>query len=502
MRKRFRSNKQSDNFLPVAIDELEQLLQNNFPNNPDLTFSTYSHHGKKIAVFFIAYMVESEKVENYLLKPLLQMEMDWTTEAVLNEIPLSSGKKTTSLDDVLYDILLGKVFLYIEREKEFIEYVLLNKEKRSLEKAETESLVLGPKIAFTESLVSNLNIIRWRIRSTDLVLEEISIGKTIQREVRMIYMKSIANENDVNTMRQRLQDLDVDEVEDSSVLSQYIEDSSSNLFPQFDTTELPDRFTYAVTKGKIGLLVENSPSGLIAPATLFSFLESTEDLYMRWQAGSFLRFVRFLAMFFSIIVTPAYVAIITYHYEIIPTQLLLSVGESRAAVPFPPLLEALLIEFMIELLREAGARLPTKVGQTMGIVGGIVIGQAAVQAGITSNILIIVVAMSALASFTSPSYLLGTTVRLIRFPLILLSGLLGFIGLMFGICLLIIHLLRLTSLGTSYLAPLYPLNLNDFNKVFYRLPFNMQNTRAKFINPKDLIRFSAKEARKKRDIDE
>ena len=142
---------------------------------------------------------------------------------------------------------------------------------------------------------------------------------------------------------------------------------------------------------------------------------------------------RFLAMFFSIIVTPAYVAIITYHYEIIPMKLLLSVGESRASVPFPPLIEALLIEFMIELLREAGARLPTKVGQTMGIVGGIVIGQAAVQAGITSNILIIVVAMSALASFTSPSYLLGTTIRLIRFPFILLAGVLGIIGLMFGI---------------------------------------------------------------------
>ncbi|RDW18150.1 spore germination protein [Oceanobacillus arenosus] len=502
MRKRFRSNKQSDNVFPIAIDELKQLVQDNFPNNPDLAFSIYHHNGKKMAVFFISYMVENDKIEKYILGPSLTMEKEWSTQTLLNEIPLSVGKTSTSIEDVLYGLLLGKVFIYIEQEKEIIEYILLNKEKRSLEKAETESLVLGPKIAFTESLITNLNIIRWRIRSTDLVLEEIMVGKSIKREVRMIYMKSIANETDVNTMRQRLLDLDVDEVEDSAVLSQYIEDSSSNLFPQFDTTELPDRFTYAITKGKVGLLLENSPSGIIAPASLFSFLESTEDLYMRWQTGSFLRLARFLAMFFSMIVTPTYVAVITYHFEIIPTQLLLSVGESRASVPFPPLIEALLIEFMLELLREAGARLPTKVGQTMGIVGGIVIGQAAVQAGITSNILIIVAAMSSLASFTAPSYLLGTTVRLIRFPLILLSGILGFIGLMFGICLLIIHLLRLTSLGTPYLAPLYPLSLQDFNNVFYRLPFNMENNRAKFNRPKDLVRYSAKEARKKQDIDE
>ena len=194
MRKKFRSAKKSDTVLPMDIDKLEQLLQNNFPNNPDLVFSTYSNRGKKIAVFHIPYMVDSQKVENYLLEPLLQMEMDWTTETVLDEIPLSTSNTITSLDEILYGVLLGKVYVYIEQEKEFVEYILSNKEKRSLEKAETESLVLGPKIAFTESLITNMNIIRWRIRSTDLVLEEIKVGKTVPREVRIIYMKSIANE--------------------------------------------------------------------------------------------------------------------------------------------------------------------------------------------------------------------------------------------------------------------------------------------------------------------
>src|SRR5690606_5448747 len=207
-------------------------------------------------------------------------------------------------------------------------------------------------------------------------------------------------------------------------------------------------------------------------------------------------------MIFSILVTPTYVAAATYQYAIIPSQLLISIGQSRAAVPFPPIFEALLLEFLIELLREAGARLPTKVGQTMGIVGGIVIGQAAVEAGLTSNILIIVVAMSALSSFTTPSYLFGTTIRLIRFPLIIMAGLLGLAGIVFGLCWLIIHVLRLTSLGRPYLVPIYPLRLADFNKVFFRTPFSFVSKRAKSYRPKDLLRFNKKDAKQKRDIDE
>lgn len=223
---------------------------------------------------------------------------------------------------------------------------------------------------------------------------------------------------------------------------------------------------------------------------------------MRWQSGSFLRLLRFAAMFFSILITPTYVAALTYQYAIIPTQILISIGQSRATVPFPPIFEALLLEFLLELLREAGVRLPTKVGQTMGIVGGIVIGQAAVQAGLTSNILIIVVSMSALASFTTPSYLFGTTIRLIRFPLIILAGFLGLIGIVFGLSFLLIHALRLTSLGRPYLIPIYPLRLKDFNKVLFRTPFNHTSKRAGAYRPKILRRFSKKDANQIRDIDE
>lgn len=350
----------------MKVDDLESFLKEKFEKNPDLVFSKYEQqNGKKVGVCFIGYQVDTDKVEEFLLQPLLSMEEKWTNKEIINRTPLNDVKTSHSLEEILQKLLVGEVFVYVEGEKEVLSYLLLNKEKRSLEKAETESLVLGPKIGFTESIVTNMNIVRWRIKSTDLVLEDYTIGKLNPRDIRLIYLKSIANEEDVNTMRQRIKELDVDEVEDSAVLSQYLADSQSNIFPSFQSTELPDRFTYAITKGKVGILMENSPTGIIAPANLFSFIESTEDLYMNWYAGTFLRLLRFIAMFFTVIVTPLYVAIITYQYSIIPTQLLISIGQSRAAVPFPPLIEALILEFLIELLREAGARLPTKVGQTM-----------------------------------------------------------------------------------------------------------------------------------------
>ncbi|MEN2767768.1 spore germination protein [Ornithinibacillus xuwenensis] len=504
MRRRKQAATKQNPIFPISLDKLEIYLKEKFENSPDLSFSCYKKNEKNIAIFFIDYQIDTNVMHRDLLEPLLELEdkTEITNEVILQRLPLSSGSTFKTIDDIFKKIILGEVFIYIEGENEAVSYSLLKKESRSLEKAETESLVLGPKISFTESLHMNMNIVRWRIKSTDLVMEELTVGKLSPRLIRIVYIKSIANDDDVNTMRQRISELDVDEVEDAVVLKQYLEDSQTNLFPQFDTTELPDRFTYNITKGRVGVLVENSPSAIIAPTTLFSFLESTEDVYMRWQAGSFLRMIRFIAMVFSILITPTYVAAVTYQYGIIPTQMLITIGQSRAAVPFPPLIEALLLEFLIELLREAGARLPTKVGQTMGIVGGIVIGQAAVEAGLTSNILIIVVAMSALSSFTSPSYMMGTTVRLIRFPLIILAGLLGLIGIAFGLCFLIIHLLRLTSLGRPYLTPLYPLKLKDFNKAFFRTPFNYTSRRAMSYRPKRQLRYSKKDSQKIRDIDE
>jgi hypothetical protein len=303
-------------------------------------------------------------------------------------------------------------------------------------------------------------------------------------------------------MRQRLEDIDIDMIEDIHMLKQYMLDSSTSVFPQYVASELVDRSVYAIKEGKIVVLTEDSPLALIAPSTFFSFFETTEDRYFHWSFSSFILALRFVAAFFTLSLTPLYVSATTYHYELIPGQLLITLGESRAAVPFPPIIEVLIIEIVIELLREAGARLPTKVGQTIGIVGGVVVGTAAVQAGITSNILIIIVTFSALASFSTPNYVMGNTLRFVRFPLIIFAGFLGIIGVMFGLCLLVIHLVKLESLGRPYLTPLYPFRFADWNKVFFRLPEQRQGTRFASFQPKDKQTFNKEDAVKQYDIDE
>lgn len=503
MRKRYQHNRLKDNIFPLKINQLETKIKGKFKTNPDdLMFSIYEHQGMSIAVFCLPNLVETNNLDNHLLKTLLNKKNVWTNEKIINEIPLGSSSLTHSFQEIMNKLILGEVFIYIEQEKSIVSYNLQKLETRDLDKAENESVILGPNVAFTESLTTNLNVLRQSIKTTDLILEKITVGKNIPREVRLVYLKSVANETDINTMRQRLQDLDIDEVEDLSVLKQYVEDSSFNLFPQYYLTESPDRISYAIKKGKIGVIMEGSPAGFIAPSTFSSFLESTEDLYMRWNIGSILRILRMIAMFISISITSFYVAIVTYQYELIPTELLVTLGKSRATVPFPPVVEALLIEFLVELLREAGARLPTKIGQTIGIVGGIIIGESAVQAGLSSNILIIAVAMSALASYTTPNYLMATSLRVIRFPLIILAATYGIVGILFGFCFLIVHLLRLTSLGRPYMSPVYPLQLSDFNKVFYHLPRQFQNKRAKLLQTKKPIRYSKRKASEKKDIDE
>ncbi|KHE67312.1 spore germination protein [Halobacillus sp. BBL2006] len=485
----------------MSADQLTSVMREQFNQSPDLIEKTYQIKGQSIIILFISYQVKKDRLEKELLEPLTSSRKPWTVQDLQNKIPLASSNREKEIETITQQLIHGSVCVYIEGEKEVVTFLLPQQDRRALQRAETESLVFGPQVSFTESLVTNLNVVRWRLDTDDLVVEKMIVGDRIQSEVRIVYLKSLANEENVNTMRQRIQDLEVDEVEDTSVLGQLIEDSSSSVFPQLLFTELPDRFCNSITKGRVGVMVDKSPTMLIGPMTLFSYFESTEDLYMRWNMGTFIRLLRFTAMFISIILTPMYVAALTYHYEVIPSSLMVSLGQSRATVPFPPVMEALLLEVLIELLREAGARLPTKVGQTMGIVGGVVLGQAAVQAGFTSNILIIIIALSALASFTAPSYLMGTAIRIIRFPMIILAGAWGLIGIVFAFSFLVIHLLKQKSLGRPYLAPIYPFSLRDINDSIIRLPFQKNPKRPLTVMPKDENRYSSKKSHEHKDVD-
>ncbi|EKN69488.1 spore germination protein, GerA [Neobacillus bataviensis LMG 21833] len=486
----------------LTIDGLKEQIKSQLNVGEDLTFRTIKHGGNKLVCCYMKSLIDKTALDEFIVAPIQEnTHNEWTYESIVQILPIADLSAQNQIDDVVEGLNAGYVYIYVEGQPYGILGNVSKTVERGIEKAETESLVYGPKIAFTESLIGNINILRQNIKDTNLCMEDLTVGTRTKTEAKLIYIKDIADEENVNEFREKISQLEIDHVPGTTVLGQLIENNSWTVFPQLVTTELPDRVSIALMRGKVVVLMDRSPDALYGPTPFFTFFESTEDVYMRWNMGIGLRVLRLLAAFMSVLLTPAYVAVLTYHYEIIPSPLLVSLGQSRANVPFPPVFEALLLEFFIELLREAGARLPTKVGQTMGIVGGIVVGQAAVDAGFTSNILIIIIALSALGSFTTPSYLMSTSIRMIRFPIILLAGFWGGIGIMVAFCFFLIHLLRLDTMGGSYLSPVYPLRWKDLGYSFFRVPTQYLSKRPISNRPIDVQRFSPQKAKKK-DVDE
>lgn len=450
---------------------------------------------------FMSTLVDEKIIQESALPFLLKEEFNQIDD-VKEILPLTDIQISEGLEEKEQKLFNGYVLLTLDNDERFCYFSAQKKVGRNISLPEVEFSVVGPKEAFIESLDQNLNLVRKRIPVKELVIEEMTIGTLSKTRVALLYMEHIANDENINTARQRLKDIEVDQITDSTFVSQMISDDQNSLLPQFLDTERPDRVVASLCEGKIAIIVDGSPHAIMGPSTFIEFFSSFEDYFLNWLTATFFRIIRVFAVLFSLLMTPIYVAILTYHYELIPRDLLSSLVASRRLVPFPPILEAIFLELTIELLREAGARLPTKVGQTIGIVGGIVIGTASVEAGLTSNVLLIIIALSALASFTTPIYRMGNTIRLMRFPFLILAELWGLVGILLGFCFLLTHLIRLTSLGRPYLEPFYPPRVKDFKDSFIRLPFSKQGKRPLFLQTKQQERMNIDDANKKKDIDE
>ncbi|WP_445683184.1 spore germination protein [Solibacillus sp. FSL K6-1523] len=450
---------------PSAINFI-QAVRNIVHHTSDLTVKSIAPN---VTLIYIDTLVDDEVLKNHIIQDLFKSK-DISPERILSILTIPQIKLTSSTDETISAMLAGAVLIHVEGHSQVGVAIIPTSESRALSASENESQVIGAQVGFNESLSTNVSLVRRYIKDPNLCNEKIVVGKRTKTTVSMLYIKDIASEEMVNTLRQRITNLKLDSILDSSILEQLIDDNSLSIFPQMLLTEKPDKLCGELLNGKLGVFVDGSNLAIVCPHSFLEFFQSQEDLNLRWQIATFARLLRFSAVFLSIFLTPLYVAALTFHYEVIPQTLVITLSESRALVPFPPFFEALLLELIIELLREAGIRLPSKVGQTIGIVGGIVIGTAAVQAGFTSNILIIIVALGALSSFTTPSYMMGNVIRIIRFPLIILAGLWGFYGIMLGFCFILTHLLRQTSLGSPYTAPFYPPRLIDWRDSLVRLP--------------------------------
>lgn len=479
-------------------DHSFQVLLQRLTESDEFTQFTYASRSSTLCIGYYSSLVDTEILHRDILPYLKELEIMTALPNVLPIEEVSLEKDTTNIQDQL---LRGFILIFDINNLNQMGLVKASVERtRQVTIPEVEFSVVGPKEAFVEALDTNINLVRKRLPLADLVIKEMQIGNLSKTRVSVLYIDGIANQENVNTVIQRLSELQVDQINDSSYLTQLIQDNQNSPFPQLIDTERPDRIASVLGDGKIAILVDGAPHGLIGPTTFFEFFSAFEDYFLNWTVASFFRLVRFFAVFFSILITPIYVAVLTYHYELIPKDMLSTLVTSRSAIPLPPIMEAVVLELTIELLREAGARLPTKVGQTIGIVGGIVIGTASVEAGLTSNVLLIIVALGALASFTTPVYQMGNTIRLIRFPFLLMAHYIGLLGVAVSFCFLLIHLLRLSSLGRPFLEPFYPLRVQDLKDSLIRLPFSMQTKRPIQEQTEDTMRFNPMKAKEKDDI--
>ncbi|MCU5612657.1 spore germination protein [Bacillus cereus] len=440
-------------------------------------FVNYHTSDDETMPYWISYYrpsLDGEKLQKYLMPTLLERP-NASLEELKEHIPMSGITITNDLQKIEDMVLKGHAIIQLNQQDQ--KCMLANiaiDNYRAPTPPLNESTVIGPQEGFVEDIDTNINLVRKRLPVLDLQTKEMIIGEFSKTKVVMMYLDNLAEKDNVDFLEESLRALEYDQINDSAYLQELMGEKS--IFPLYINTERTDRVTKALIDGKIAIFVDGSPSVLLTPVSYFDFFISPEDYNVSWMYATFSRILRLIAVLFSICATPLYVAVLNYHYELIPSDLLETLILSRAQVPFPPLIEALFLELAIDLLREAGARLPMKVGQTLGVVGGIVIGQASVQAGLTSNILLIIVALSALASFITPIYKMGNAVRLLRFPFLIFAEIGGLFGISLGFIFLFTHLFRLTSLRKPY-ALFYPTRQQSVKDSWIRFPLTMIDTR-------------------------
>lgn len=342
--------------------------------------------------------------------------------------------------------------------------------QRTVSPVDTEYVVRGAHDGFVESLDTNKKLIQAKIQNPFLVMEDIHHRDLKGTTTTMVYLSNQVDRVTLRLVRKRLESLHSLLIFSSGQLAEELEDQNKALFPQLLLTERPDRVIAALAEGKVIVFTEGDPTAIIGPVSLFSFLDSPDDYSGRILIGTFYRMLRLCGFFTALFLPALYIAIISFHFEIFPLSLSQQVKNSVSNIPFRPIFEALLLELMIELIREASIRLPRPIGQTIGIVGGLVIGDAIVSAGLASNLMIIVIASTTLATFVLPSTEMNTALRVIRFPLMIAASILGFFGLIIGSLLIFIHMMRLTSYGHPFFTPLLPFEPSKIGQVFFRLP--------------------------------
>lgn len=451
-------------------------------------------------IMFVDGLTDKDKLDTNILKPLMNAtrpfegmttipDMKVLEDIIVHQIILISEIEITANPMIsLQKVLFGSVILLVEGMTDVLVLGTPKGITRGAEEPVSEALLRGPRVGFNETLSDNTALLRRHGQNAALAMISFTVGKRIQKELVLTYIKGIANTELIEEVKRRILTIDIDDVKESGYVEQLIEDNYLSPFQQIQNTERPDRVMAALLEGRVSILLDGTPFALIMPVTFGMLLQSPEDYYDRWLVGTSLRILRFFAASVSLLAPALYISFLSFQSGLIPTKLVLSVISSRQGVPFPTLIEALIMEVSIEILREAGLRLPKPIGPAMGIVGGLIIGQAAVDAGIVSPILVIVVAVTAISSFSMPMYSAGITLRILRFAAMFFAATFGLYGVLLFILLLSSHLIKLKSFGVPYLSLASSYRIHDWIDFIFRMPLQFMKRRPELLKPKDPIR--------------
>ena len=446
-------------------DNIETIKQKfHMPRNQDIVIREFKIGWKIDACLcYIGGMIDKNMLNTAVFPRLMSKEIineigrrcpiDVLLENVLN---VNKVSKVDHFTDIVLHILRGNSVLFVDGCNECVVFDTVGYKTRNIDQPVTEKVVKGSQEGFTENLRTNVTMLRRIIKNENLIVESMTVGKADNNTVAIVYHDQFANPKVVQEVKKRINKIDTDFLPGEGVLAQFIEDNPFMLFPQTLSTERPDRAASFIMEGLVVLFADGTPFALSVPVTFFRLLHSPEDANMRWVYGTFLRLVRVFGLFCATFLPGLYTAIVMFHPEVIPTELLISITAAKAPVPFPTIIELLILEFSFELIREGGIRVPTAIGQTLGIVGAIILGQAAVAAGLVSPVVVIIVSITALGSFTIPNYEFGIAVRIERFLFIAFGAVLGIYGLTLMIFILSIVACSMKSFGVPFFVPVAP----------------------------------------------
>ncbi|MDR4328292.1 spore germination protein [Bacillus pseudomycoides] len=467
-----------------SLNERLDWLRKQLDRCSDAVFHQFSvTQIKYCAVVYLKGMVNQELFQEHVLDPIMSMdfavsEADFIFKILdTKHLSVLSYSIVTDLQEALNNILEGQIVLFLDCENRMIAFPFTKFEKRSVSEPKNEVLIRGPRESFVEDININVTMIRRRIKSSSLKIEEMKFGTYTQTTVLLAYIEGVCKQELVKEVKKRVSQIEIDGVLDSNYIEEFIQDNPLSPFPQLQTTERPDTLSASLLEGRIAILVDGSPIAVLAPVSFYMLVQSAEDYYQNFYAATWIRWIRYIFIVVSLLMPSFYIAVTTFHPGMIPTNLLLSMAAAREPVPFPALVEAFIMEITFEALREASIRIPTVVGQSVSILGALVIGQAAVQVGLVSAPMVIIVSITGIASFIIPNFNLGLTLRLLRFPIMIMAGTLGLFGLMICVILIFLHLVTLRSFGTPYLAPIAPLEVTDLKDVAVRAPWWLMRKR-------------------------